>query len=319
VLPATSKRLATALLCVLLNSGLKLGPEVSDQTLNGPGESLTQSADGVALDLLGELLHHVNLALTGSAHLEAVHDLLGPLGTLATRGALAAGLVVVELAQTRDSADDVGGLVHDDDGGRAETGLRVLKGVKVHELVVADVLGEDGSGRAAGDDSLEVVPAADDAAAVLVDELAERDGHLLLDGGGVVDVARDTEELGTGVTLATERVEPTSTATDDGGGDSDGLDVGDGGRATEDTDGSREWGLQAGLAGLALERFDEGGLLTADVSAHTTVDVDVKVVAGTASVLADQTGLVSLLDGALQNSGLVVELTTDVDVRSGAL
>jgi hypothetical protein len=135
----------------------------------------------------------------------------------------------------------------------------------------------------------------------------------------VVDVARDTEELGTGVTLATERVEPTSTATDDGGGDSDGLDVGDGGRATEDTDGSREWGLQAGLAGLALERFDEGGLLTADVSAHTTVDVDVKVVAGTASVLADQTGLVSLLDGALQNSGLVVELTTDVDVRSGAL
>jgi hypothetical protein len=72
-------------------------------------------------------------------------------------------------------------------------------------------------------------------------------------------------------------------------------------------------------AGLALERLNEGGLLTADVSAHTTVDVDVKVVAGTASVLADQTGLVSLLDGALQNSGLVVELTTDVDVRSGAL
>jgi len=319
VLPATGERLTTALLCVLLNSGLKLRPEVSDQTLDGPGESLTKSANGVALDLLGELLHHVDLTLAGGAHLETVHDLLGPLGTLATRGALAAGLVVVELAETGDGADDVGGLVHDDDGGRAETGLRVLEGVEVHELVVADVLGENRSGRATRDDSLEVVPAANDTSAVLVDELAERDGHLLLDGGRVVDVAGDTEELGTSVALATERVEPASTATDDGRGDSDGLDVGDSGRATKDTNGSREWGLQAGLAGLALERLNEGGLLATDVSAHTTVDVDVKVVARSASVLADQTGLVGLLDGALEDSGLMVELTTDVDVRSGAL
>jgi hypothetical protein len=319
VLPATSERLATTLLCVRLDPSLKLGPEVSDQTLDGPGEGLAESANSVTLDLLGELLHHVNLALTGSAHLEAVHDLLGPLGTLATRGALAAGLVVVELAETGDGADDVGGLVHDDDGSRTETGLRVLEGVKVHELVVADVLGEDGGGRATGDDGLEVVPAADDTAAVLVDELAERDGHLLLDGGGVVDVAGDTEELGTSVTLATERVEPASTATDDSRGDSDGLDVGNGGRAAEETNGSREWGLQAGLAGLALEGLDERSLLATDVSAHTTVDVDVKVVARAASVLADQTGLVCFLDGALEHSGLVVELATNVNVRSGAL
>jgi hypothetical protein len=154
---------------------------------------------------------------------------------------------------------------------------------------------------------------------VLVDELAERDGHLLLDGGGVVDVTRDTEELGTSVALTAERVEPTSTATDDSRGDSDGLDVGDGGRATEDTNGSREWRLQAGLAGLALERLDERGLLTADVSAHTTVDVDIEVVARAASVLADQTGLVSLLDGALEDCSFVVEFATDVDVCSGAL
>ena len=97
------------------------------------------------------------------------------------------------------------------------------------------------------------------------------------------------------------------------------FDVGNSGRATEETNGSREWGLQTGLAGLALERLDEGGLLTTDVSAHTTVDVDVKVVARAAGVLADQTGLVSLLDGALEDGGLVVELTADVDVCSGAL
>ena len=158
-----------------------------------------------------------------------------------------------------------------------------------------------------------------DAAGVAVDQLAEGNGHLLLDGGGVVDVAGDTEELSTGVTLATERVEPASTATDDRGGDSNGLDVGNSGRATEETNGSREWGLQTGLAGLALKRLNERCLLTADVCAHTTVEVDVEVVAGATGVLTDKTSLVSFLNGALKNSGLVVELTTDVDVRSGAL
>lgn len=292
---------------------------MSDQTLDGPGEGLAESADGVALDLLGELLHHVDLTLAGGAFLEAVHDLLSPLGALATGSALAAGLVVVELAETGDGADDVGGLIHDDDGRGTKTGLRVLEGVEVHELLVTDVLGKDGSGGATGNDGLEVVPAADDTTAVLVNKLAERDGHLLLDGCGVVDVARDTEELGASVTLATERVEPVGATADNRGCDSDSLNVGDGGRATEDTNGSREWRLQAGLAGLALERLNERSLLTADVCAHTTVDVDIEVVAGAASVLADKTGLVSLLDGALEDSGLVVELTTDVDVCSSAL
>jgi hypothetical protein len=230
---------------------------VSDQTLNGPGESLTESADSVALDLLGELLHHVNLTLASSSLLEAVHDLLGPLGTLATRGALTARLVVVELAETGDGADNVGGLVHDNDSRGTETGLRILEGVEVHELVVADLPGKDGSGRATGDDSLEVVPAANDTTAVLVNKLTERDRHLLLDGARVVDVTRDTEKLSASVTLTTELVEPVGTTANDRRSDSNGLDVGDSGRASENTDSSREWRLQTRLAGLALERLDE--------------------------------------------------------------
>jgi hypothetical protein len=257
VLPAASECLATGFLCVRLDSCLKLGPEVSDQTLDGPSESLTESANGVSLNLLGELLHHVNLTLASSSLLEAVHDLLGPLGALATRGALPARLVVVELAETGDGTDNVGGLVHDDDSSGTETGLRILECVKVHELVVADLPGKDGSGRATRNDSLEVVPATNDTTAVLVNKLTERDGHLLLDGARVVDVTRDTEELGASVTLTAELVEPVGTTADDRRGDSDSLDVGDSGRASEYTNGSREWRLQARLAGLALKRLDE--------------------------------------------------------------
>lgn len=44
------------------------------------------------------------------------------------------------------------------------------------------------------------------------------------------------------------------------------------------------------------------------------MDVHVEVVARSAGVLADQTGLVGLLDRTLENGGFVVELTADVDV-----
>lgn len=319
MVPATGKCLTTLGLGVVCNAGLELGAEVTDQTLDGPGESLTKSANGVALDLLGELLHHVNLTSAGLTLLEAVHDLLGPLGTLTAGSALSARLVVVELGETGDGANDVGALVHDNNGGGTETRLRVLESVEVHKLVVANLLGKDRGGGTTGNDSLEVVPATNDTTAVLVNQLAERDGHLLLDCAGVVDVTRDTEKLGTSVTLATEGVEPAATTTNNGRGDSNGLDVGDGRRATEKTDGGREWGLQARLSRLALERLDEGSLLTTDVGSHTTVDVDVEVVSSTTGVLSDETSLVGFLDGALKDGGLVVELATDVDVGGGAV
>ena len=204
VVPAASKSLAALRLGVLSDTGLELRTEVTDQTLDGPGEGLTQSANGVTLDLLGELLHHVDLTSAGLTLLETLHDLVGPLGTLTARCALSARLVVVELGKTGDGTNNIGALVHYDDSGGTETRLRVLEGVEVHELVIADVSREDRGGRTTRDDSLEVVPAANDTTAVLVNELAERDRHLLLDGAGVVDVTRDTEELSTGVALATE-------------------------------------------------------------------------------------------------------------------
>jgi hypothetical protein len=40
------------------------------------------------------------------------------------------------VGEARDCLDDVGALVHDDDGTRAETGLGVLERVKVHAVKV---------------------------------------------------------------------------------------------------------------------------------------------------------------------------------------
>lgn len=71
--------------------------EVPQQTLNRPSGSISQRANGVSLNLLGQLLKHLNLPLVSPSNDKAIHHLLEPGGTLAARSALSARLVLVEL------------------------------------------------------------------------------------------------------------------------------------------------------------------------------------------------------------------------------
>lgn len=321
----------SVLLLELGDTGLNLGTEVLHQALDRPGSGVTKSADGVALDLLTargvsdnpihtandhlrELEEHVNLTLLGATLNHAVHHVHHPGGTLTAGGALATRLVLVEFGETGNGADHVGRVVHDNDGSCSERGSVVLERVVVHQALLGSLTGDDGDRATAGDDTLEVAPATTDTTAVLLEQLLERDRHLLLDNTRVVDVARDTEELGAGVALTTEASEPSTTTTGDRWGDGDSLDVGDGRGAAKETDVGGERRLKTGLALLALERLDKSSLLTTDVGTGTTVEVDVKVVARTAGVLADEASSVGLVNGLLDVVGLLDELSTDVDV-----
>lgn len=105
--------------------------------------------------------------------------------TFSAGRALAAALVLVEFNQPGDGSDHVGLLkrkrnvdltnvltflrrrgvethrfVHDDQSGGAQAGLGLDEAVKVHQYVRAHALGDEGGGRAAGDDAQQVVPAA---------------------------------------------------------------------------------------------------------------------------------------------------------------
>jgi len=149
---------------------------------------------------------------------------------------------------------------------------------------------------------------------VFVDELSQGNAHLLLNRAGLVHMAGDAEELGTSVLLATQAGEPGAAPTADGRGHGHRLDVGHGGRATKDTHIGGEGGLQAGLASLALNALDEGGLLAADVGASTHMDVHVKGIAGATGILANESSLVRLIDGHLHVGGFMIELSSDVNV-----
>src|SRR5690606_25311900 len=80
-------------------------------------------------------------------------------------------------------------------------------------------------------------------------------------------------------------------------------------------------GLDAGPAALALEAFEQGGFLAADVGAGAAMDVaiDHELAAGVAITIGQALGaedavLVGLFEGLLEDVGLVVVLAADEDV-----
>ena len=157
--------------------------------------------------------------------------------------------------------------------------------------------------RAAGDHRQQIVPAAAHAAGMALDQLAHRDAHRLLDIARLVHMAGDAEDFCPGVARTADRREPRRAALQDRRRDGDRLDIVDRRRAAVEADLRRERGLQARLALLALEAFEQPGFLAADIGAGAAVQVHVDVVARAAGVLADQPGVVGLVDRGLRGGG----------------
>mmetsp|Transcript_5672 Transcript_5672/g.15056 ORF Transcript_5672/g.15056 Transcript_5672/m.15056 type:complete len:451 (+) Transcript_5672:362-1714(+) len=304
-------------LLTLHDAQLDFRAEGADETLHGPCGSVAERADRVPLNLVRQLLEHVDLLDLGVACHQAVHDFAHPGGALAARCALATALVLVKLGEACDRRHDVRRLVKDCNGRGTEARTARLEVVKVHERLVTVVLCEDGDGGAAWDDAEEVVPATHHALAVLLEQLLHWDRHLLLDSDRVVNVTRDAEQLRASVVFAAKACKPLGATAQDGRRDRDCLDVGDGRRAAVKARVRREGRLQPRLSRLPLEGLDQTGLLSADVRAAAPVDGDVKVDARAACILADEPRLVRLGDCVLQDRRFVHKLAADVNVCTG--
>merc|ERR1712045_248925 len=105
-----------------------------------------------------------------------------------------------------------------------------------------------------------------------------------------------------------------SSSSADSGSHGHGLDIGDCGGTAEHANISREWRLQTGVTLLSLQRLDKSCLLTTDVGSGTAMNEQIKVVSAATGVLPQEPGIVGLSDGHLEVAGLVVELSSDVDV-----
>ena len=134
---------------------------------------------------------------------------------------------------------------------------------------------------------------------------------------GLFDVAGDAEQLGAGIVGPADAGKPRRAAPQDVGRGRDRLDVVDRGRAAVEADIGRERRLQPRLALLALEAFEQRGFLAADIGAGAVVDVEIEVPAVDV-VLADQLGLVGLIDRGLQTLALADEFAAHIDVAGVA-
>ena len=74
--------------------------EVADKSLDGPGGSITERADGMSFDLYGEFLEHVDFGKVSVADLNALKEIEHPTGSFTTRCTLPARLVAVEVSQS---------------------------------------------------------------------------------------------------------------------------------------------------------------------------------------------------------------------------
>ena len=146
-----------------------------------------------------------------------------------------------------------------------------------------------------------------------LDQFTEGYAHRLFDVAGPLDMAGDAEQLGADIVGPADAGEPGRTAAQDVGATAIDFDVVHRGRAAVEAHIGRERRLQPRLALLALEAFEQRGFFAADIGAGAVVYIDVERRAVDV-VLADQLGLIGLIDRGLQPLALADELAAHIDV-----
>jgi len=117
---------------VAVNTVLDLPTERSNKTLYWPSSSITKSTNGVTLDLVGKLLKHVNFSKISVSEFHALEHIDHPSGSFTARSALAARLVLVEFGEAKNSINNIGLVVHNNDSSSAKTGASIFKIIEVH-------------------------------------------------------------------------------------------------------------------------------------------------------------------------------------------
>ena len=149
-------------------------------------------------------------------------------------------------------------------------------------------------------------------------KFAQRNAHGLFHVARLLDVTGDAEQLGAGVVRPADAGEPRRRRAAECPARPQSIStLLHGGRTAVEAHIGRKRRLQPRLAFLAFKAFEQRGFLAADVGAGAVVDVKVEIPA-VHIVLADQLGLVSLVDRRLQPLALADELAAHVDVAGVA-
>merc|ERR1711976_1113139 len=186
--------------------------------------------------------------------------------------------------------------------------------IKVHHHICTNINWNNGSRGTSWNNTQKVVPSTNDSSSMTLNEFLQWDGHSLFYCAWVVYMARNIEQLCTSVSCASEPSKPVPTSPTNGRCHCNCFYIVDSGWTAENTNVSRERWLQAGFAGLSLQRFNQRGFLSTDICSSTTMQVDIEVKASATGILAQETSFVCLLDGHLHIGSFIVELSSDINI-----
>src|SRR5579863_4050582 len=174
----------------------ELVPEVLDGGHHGADRAVAERAERAPEDVVTDVEQLVQVRIGAHAPVQPVEDADHPVGPLPARGALAAGLVLVELGPPERGADHAGGVVEDLQRPGAEHGARRADALEVQRHVEV-LVGEDRRGRPAGRPELQRVPGPDTAGQVEEFPQGDAEWRLVLARRGHVPGQReDAEPLG---------------------------------------------------------------------------------------------------------------------------
>ncbi len=261
---------------------------------------VAERADRAALDVVGHGVEQGQVFHLALAMFDAVDHAPQPAGAFAARRALAAALVLIEVGQAQQALDHAAPLVHHDDRARAEHRAGLGDGVVVHRDVHHRLGRQHRRGRAAGDHGLERTAAAD--AARQFEQLRERRAERDLVVAGAFDVADDREDFGAAVVRLADLEVRAAAVVDDPRHRGEGLRVVDRRRLAVEAEARRKRRLEARLALLAFERFEQRCFFAADVGAEAVEGVQLEAELAARDLVAEKARARALLPTLLRSA-----------------
>src|SRR5215213_10488887 len=190
------RRLAAEWAPALVDVPLELLAEALDVLDHRAGGKVAERAQAPPHDAVADVEEQVELGLLGAAVLQLLEELRYPTRSLATRGALPARLVHVELRRSQRELHHAGPVVDHDHRRSTELRPGFCNGVVV-EVRLQLIRRHHRRRRAARDDRLQFAPAGH-AATDVVDQLPQRRAELELVVARPLDVPGQREDDGAG-------------------------------------------------------------------------------------------------------------------------
>src|SRR4051794_15039006 len=307
---------------VLLFRGLKRGrgrdeilPEVLQCAEHGVGREAAERAERAEFHGVAEVFDECEVF----AHALALDDLLDGLDAAGradpARRALAAGFDGAEFHGETRLLAHVDAVVEHDDTAVADQAVARGEGLVVERRVEqrAREVGAQGASDLYRADRA----ARERAAAVVVDELAERHAEGRLEQPAVADVAGELDRHRTARATHAEIGIGLGAFGQDEGDGGERQHVVDDGRLAEQAVMRGQWRLCAHEATTAFEAFQQRGLFAANVSAGADAHLEIEAVRGTTDVRAEIAAALRSLDGRVHRLDRVRIFAADVDVTLG--